>query len=350
MESFTFYTNLFNKLSDVLTTYITNVSTTLVGAIGPLAAQLLALYFIIHGIALMRGLIEEPISDFAVRVVKMSLILGCALSVGIYNGEIVSFIWNSPDALGALVAGGDYSDNNNVNFLDALMTKIYDLGHVYWSVDNAGPDIGTTFLALIIWLVGLILTGYGAFLFVLAKMALAILLALGPIFIMLLMFEATKRFFESWLGQAMNYVFMVVLVSAACKLILTIIDAYMGPALADARATASIPTAVPAIAYSVIGALVLMQLSSVASALGGGVAVSTLGAGAAVWSKATGAGRGVKNMATGKTLNDMRAARRQRETNKRWAKNNPGVGAKVAGLPMAAFKKVTATPNRVKQG
>lgn len=349
---FTFYSELFNKLNTALTSYISDVSTSIIGTIGPVAAQLLVLYFIIHGIALMRGLIEEPITDFIMRVVRLSLILGIALNVGYYNGQVVNFLWNSPEALASYVSGNSYTGNNSMLFLDNLMSKVYDLGQVFWDYSSGmtSVDLGPKIVAILVWLAGLIVTAYGAFLFVLAKMALAVLLGIGPIFIMLLMFEGTKRFFESWLGQALNYLMVVVLTSGAVKLILTIIETYLPNATVVAGETGSISAAIPAIGFSVIGALVMMQLSSVASALGGGVAVSTLGAGAALWSKAKGAAGGAKNLASGKTLSDMRAQRRAKETNARWAANNPGTTAKAAGMSMAAFKKATATPNRVRQG
>lgn len=349
---FTFYSELFTKLNAALTSYISDVATSIIGAIGPVSAQLLVLYFIIHGIALMRGLIEEPITDFLMRAVRISLIFAFALNIGYYNGQVVNFLWNSPDALATYVSGGAYVGNNSMSFLDNLMSRVYDLGQVFWDYDSSGPsvDIGPKVIAILVWLAGLLVTAYGAFLFVLAKMALAVLLGIGPIFILLLMFESTKRFFESWLGQALNYLMVVVLTSGAVKLILTIIESYLPNATAVAGETGSVSAAIPAIGFSVIGALVMMQLSSVASALGGGVAVSTLGAGAAVWSKAKGAAGGAKNLASGKTLSDMRAQRRAKETNANWAARNPGNTAKAAGMSMEAFKKVTQTPNRVRQG
>lgn len=347
---FDYYSRAFDKLNAALTSYISDTATSIIGAITPVASQLLALYFVIYGIAMMRGLIEEPISDFAMRVIRIALILTLALNIGYYNGQIVEFLWNSPDKLAAYVAGSNATGTANMSFLDNLMTEFYTLGELFWAYSSGmtSVDLGPKLIALLVWVAGVVVTVYAAFLFLLAKMALAVILGIGPIFILLLMFEGTKRFFESWLAQALNYVFVVVLTSAVVKLILSLIVAYMPNAQAVAGATGSISAAIPPIALAGIGALVMMQLSSVASSLGGGVAISTLGAGNAVWSKAKGAAGGAKNMASGKTLSDMRAQRRAKETNAKWASRNPGMTASAAGMSMQAFKKVTATPNRVK--
>ncbi len=349
-QAFDYYSQAFTKLSAALTSYVSDTATSIIGAIGPVAAQLLTLYFIIYGISMMRGLIEEPISDFAMRVIKTSLILGLALNIGLYNGQIVSFLWDSPDKLAAYVSGSNSGTTENMSYLDNLMTQFYSLGEKFWAYSSGmtSVDLGPKIIAVLVWLAGVVVTVYAAFLLILAKMALAVILGIGPIFVLLLMFEGTKRFFESWFGQALNYVFVVVLTSAAVKLILSLIVAYMPSANTVAGATGSISAAIPPIALAGIGALVMMQLSSVASALAGGVAISTLGAGNAIWNKAKGAAGGAKNLASGKTLSDMRAQRRAKATNAKWAARNPGMTASAAGMSMKAFKAVTATPNRVK--
>src|SRR3546814_1343953 len=45
-----------------------------------------------------------------------------------------------------------------------------------------------------------------------AKVALAIIIALGPIFIALALFEPTRRFFHGWLGQVFNYIVLLAVI------------------------------------------------------------------------------------------------------------------------------------------
>ena len=117
------------------------------------------------------------------------------------------------------------------------------------------------------------LTGYAAFFLIMSKMFLAILLALGQIFVMLIMFEPTKKLFDGWMGQCLNYVILPVLIAAGIKLIFTILETYL-----NAHNAITINVAIQTILLSFIGVLVIRQLPSVASALGGGVAISSLGA------------------------------------------------------------------------
>ena len=170
-------------------------------------------------------------------------------------------------------------------------------------------------------------------------MALAILLGLGPIFILMTLFDATKRFFDAWLGQALNYVFLVVLTAAASKLILAIIGTYMGaPGVRAAMSDPSTILAIPAIAFSIIGFLVMMQLPSKASALGGGVAISTLGAVGAAWSRTKSGAGFAFNVGNGKLLSDYRGFRKHKALNASWAANNPSLPRRALSAPAALVR------------
>lgn len=331
---FHFYQRTLSELNSALGSYVSQVSTNIIGAITPVATTLLMIYIMLWGWTTIRGMINEPVTDGITRIVRLTIIYALALTIGNYNGFISNFLWSSPDALASYVAS-DYSDSdNNAQFLDSLMSKLYDLGDAYWQKANASsglfPDFGLIATALCVWGTGLVATAYATFLFALSKMALAILLGIGPIFVLLLIFEGTKKFFETWLGQVLNYVFLVMLCAASVKLVLIILEKY----LADASGVVidpSISQALPAIALCVIGALVMMQLSSIASALGGGAAISTLGAATWAYGKATGTATGLRptnlRRSTNKARSDVIIASRAVKT--------------VATTPQAVYRKIT---------
>lgn len=345
-SEFHFYEDMFTQLNSSLSTYVSDVASNIIGAITPVASTLLAIYVTLWGWTMMRGMISEPVTDGITRIVRLAVICGIALNLGYYNAGLSDWLWNSPDALASYVAAGYSNETTNVQFLDSLMAQIYDLGDAYWQKANASagmlpvPDLGLIGIAILTWLGGILATGYAAFLLALSKMALAIVLGVGPIFVLMTIFEPTKRFFDAWIGQALNYVILVMLTAGAIKLIMTIIQTYMGAA-AGAIADPSISQALPCIVFCVIGALVMMQIPSLASALGGGVAVGTLGAVGWAYGKARGG------------LSAMRPTNLRRSYNRarsdvRIAKDT---AKKVGTMPMAVYRKITgANRNRVAQG
>ncbi len=344
-SSFDFYQTHLTKLSNGLATYWQDVAADIIGAITPVAITLLTIYVTLWGWSMMRGVISEPITDGVGRIVRLSVITAVALNVGRYNLYLADMLWNSPDALARVVASGYSDGNTNMQFLDNLLGQFYDMGQAYNDKANADsgvtgiPDLSLWLIGQAIWVAGMLITGYAAFLLVLSKIALAILLAVGPLFILFTIFEPTKRFFDSWVGQALNYVFLVLLTAAAIKLIMAIIQIYLGaPDTVAALKDPSVNQALPAIVFSIIGLLVLMQLPSMSSALGGGVAIGTLGA---------------VNWAYGKSkagVSALRPTNMRRSFNKARSDVRIAKGAAMAvgGAPMAVYRKITGgSKNRV---
>lgn len=334
-SEFHFYEDTFAKLNNALTNYVGDVSGDVIGAISGVAYSMLMIYVMLWGWTMLRGMISEPITDGVTRIVRLAVIVGIALNVGRYSTYIATFLWNTPDAMASVVASGYADPESNVQFLDGLMSRLFDLGSAYYEAAFASsgmfPDFGFLAAAFLIWIAAVVATAYAAFLLALSKMALAILLGIGPIFVLLLMFEGTKRFFEAWLGQALNYVFLVILTAGAIKLMLTIIVQYLNAAAGNTMASPTIEQALPAIVMCLISALVMMQLPSIASALGGGVAISTLGA--AGWTY----GKAMSTMAT------MRPTSLKRSLNRTASDVRilGGAAKAVGGAPLSVYRKIT---------
>ena len=320
-----FYEDTFTNVNDALATYVSDVSSSIIGAITPVTTSLLAIYVMLWGWAMIRGMISEPVTDGINRIVRLSLITGVALSVGRYNEYLSDFLWNTPDS---------------------LWSQIYDIGDAFWQkasiLSGIFQSIGLMVISILIWASGVAATAYAAYLLVLSKIALAILLGIGPIFVLLVMFEPTKRFFDTWIGQALNYVFLVMLTAASIKLMLAILQKYLVSVTSSgALSDPSVSQAFPAIILSLISFLVMMQLPSIASALGGGTAIGTLGSVAWGYAKAKGG------------LSAMRPTHLRRSYNHARSDFRLAAGAvkATAGMPASVFRKITGSgANRISKG
>ena len=230
-----FYTALMEAVTSPLQTYISSTSASIIGAITPVATTLLMIYIMFWGWSMIRGVITEPITDGITRIVKLTIICAIALTVGLYSQFLVDWLWQSPDSMASIIAGGNQSDK--ISFLDTIFEKlwVYSKKWEQAAEDNAYsigiPDIPCLIVSWLIRIASVILTGYAGFLFVLAKMALAVILAVGPIFILVLMFESSKRFFDSWIGQALNFGFVIILTSAILKLTGSYLDSSINTAV-----------------------------------------------------------------------------------------------------------------------
>jgi type IV secretion system protein VirB6 len=117
---------------------------------------------------------------------------------------------------------------------------------------------------------------YTMFLIALSGIALAVLLALGPLFIGLLLFETTRRYFEAWLAQLANYALVTILTVMIASLLLQIVESYATQTAARGAAIVTVD-ALNMVLVAVLAFLLLRQIMPIASALAGGVALSTFG-------------------------------------------------------------------------
>ena len=119
---------------------------------------------------------------------------------------------------------------------------------------------------------------YTIFLLTLSRIALSILLVLGPLFIGLLFFETTKRFFESWIAQMANYAFITILTVLVSALMLTLLSTAAQQAV-SAGGGITIAHAVRVCMAAGLTFLVMRQVMPMAAGLASGLALSTFGAG-----------------------------------------------------------------------
>ena len=280
-----FFSSFFNQINASLQTYIDSTVSNVMSATQPVATTLVAIYVGFWGWSMMRGLIQEPVMDGTARILRVCIITTLAINTGNYHSYISDWLWQSPDALGKLVLSGSGGGSNTINVLDDLMAKYFTAANTLFvqgatnGVLNVGAAISDFVLGVAIALAGILFTAYTAYLLLFSKIALAVLLAIGPIFILLTIFDATRKFFDAWIGQVINFVFLTMITMAISSLVISILSNAI--VISDAT-TATTLNIVSEIAVSVLSFLVLLQVPSIAAVLGGGVAISTLESGNAI--------------------------------------------------------------------
>ena len=334
-NSLTIYTPFFAAVVEPLRATITAGASNVMGAIRPTAITLLTVYIALWAWSMARGLITEPVTDGVTRIVKLAIICAIALQMGHYTSFLIEWLWNGPDALANRIANSDAQSGMSV--LDTYLSAFWDYSQVWLKAATANatafgniPDILQFVVGIAILVVGGALTAYAAFLYILAKVAIAVMLVLGPIFVALLIFQATSKFFDAWLGQCLNYFFVIVLTAAVLFIVKEEMTRVMGIATAAAGQgnNPSLMDAVQVMGVALICLLFLLQVNQIASALGGGVAVSTMGAAGIAYHRIKSAASsgikasrwGVRELA-GRNRADRRfQAQRRADTTARWKK------------------------------
>ncbi len=269
-----FFAQFFAWLNAQLATYIGSNTTIVAAAIEPAAVTLAVIYVMGWGFMSLQGMIQEPVLQGFKRILVLALVLGVGIELWSYNTVITDTFHNAPDQLAAAIVGAP----NTVSIVDQVWI---DGNLVAEQLLKKGSLLSGDFafyLAgfFVYLLVGLTVV-YTAFLLALSKVAIAVILTLGPLFIVMLFFDATKRFFESWVAQLANYGLITVLGSMVAALMLSIIKVYAANAAAQGGGI-TIAESVRLCIASVLVFLVMRQVPSIASGLASGIALSSFGA------------------------------------------------------------------------
>lgn len=222
------------------------------------------LYIALYGIAIIRGSIAEPLMDFTVRSLKLCFTSALA-TTNAYTENITSPLFvGLPNALARAISG---SETTNVG---AAFDQFFAYGAALAAKISNGVtavDLPSHLISCVVIVVSALAAALGFGVLTVAKVALALLVALGPIFIACALFEASRRFFFGWVSQAVNYVVLFALIVAVFELVLALVAAQW-PTIDGETNLKSAGMVFSALCL--LGAIFFLQVPNIATGIAGG--------------------------------------------------------------------------------
>src|SRR5271168_1496494 len=268
-----FFATFWSWLNGQLAGYIGDNTARLAGILEPAVVTLATIYVMAWGYLHLMGKIEEPFDAGLKRIALIALVLGVGLRLWLYNTVIVDTFYSAPAQLAAAMVGA----NDPVGTIDAIWDSGGIVAGNLW--DKGGlwkGDFGFYLAGAVVWCLMGVLCVYAMFLIALSSIALAVLLALGPLFIALLFFEATRRLFSAWIAQLANYALITLLTVMVAALLLHVVQSYAAQTAARGSAILTVD-ALNMMLIAVLVFLVLRQVMPIASGLAGGLALHSFG-------------------------------------------------------------------------
>ncbi|MBB4212867.1 type IV secretion system protein VirB6 [Rhizobium sp. BK212] len=242
---------------------------------GPLTAAL-TLYVVLYGYLVLRGSVQEPIVEFAFRAMKLAIIVMLVRNASEYQTYVTQIFFETlPREISQALNSGSAP---SASTFDSLLDKGQKCAKDIWARATWPADIVNGIGGMMAIGASFTVAAIGYIVSLYARLALAIVLAIGPIFVALAMFQSTRRFTESWIGQLANFVILQVLVVAIGSLLISCIDTTF-TAVESYTDVMMRPVALCAICLAAL--YVFYQLPGIASALAAGGASLTYGYGAA---------------------------------------------------------------------
>jgi len=285
---------------DPIDKFITSGVTKLAGGLEkPLLAGA-TLYIAIFGIMIVLGYVRVPVQDFVINVLKICIIITLVTQVEHYNTYVKDiFFTHLPEGinttLGHIPGTKIKTENisNGAAFDAAIdqLSSIEDTIREHGSWRNWYPILMSIIFGVAAMIVMLILLA----LVIYAKVALSLVLVVGPIFITMLLFRVTQSFFSSWLAVVANFVVLQVMVMVMITLLISIINNQTANA-ANQDIEEQIVMSFRMLGLFALSLYIALQLPEIAArissgglALGGGLVSSGLGAAGKIAGKGAGA-------------------------------------------------------------
>lgn len=308
-----FFTVFFEETTTSLSLFIALARAGFDDYISPIIRTGCLIYIVLYGFSVATGKIREPMNDALWRNIKVAIILGLTIwsgAGGAYDTYIAGPAQSFAEEAGSVflrAAGGDGTASTSA--IDSGFNAGWESGQRFFD-EGSFRNIGLYFIAIGVWAATLLFTIYSAFLFLLSKIALAILLALGPLFIAFSLFEQTKRFTEAWIAQVINYALIPVIASGVLGLTIFFFTSHATVGSTDDVGTNQ---AAFMVIIAFLSWVVMKQVPSIASGLAGGASLNGQGAFGGIMSlgrMAGGAARaGFNRTALGRELQVRRADR-----------------------------------------
>ncbi|WP_273759179.1 type IV secretion system protein [Bartonella sp. ML70XJBT.G] len=275
--SFQMFKQLFDAIDTATQAYFTDISSKAVVTITPFVSVGLSIAFIVYGLLIMRGAIDMPVSGFLSRCLRISIITSIALTAGLYEPEIANFLKELPNDLLKALIKDPLNNNQLAQLLDTAAQNGFDSA-VRIFEESAFLDSDGLLYALfgiLILLATSFLVAIGGAFILLAKIALVLLVGLGPLFIIALLWQPTYQFFERWIAQILSYTILIVLLATLSSLLMNIFANYMTDLKFDGNQNVSYALG-GALILSILSIVLLFKLSNIARSLAKGVTLGHL--------------------------------------------------------------------------
>lgn len=240
-------------------------------------------------------------------IVIMSGLVGSAW----YIGKVVPFVMDAGDEIASRLIGS----TGTFSALETVIQQINANGKRILEATNElslwDSDISTilaaTMALILFYAGGTAFVIYAAATMLIAKFMVGLLLIVGPLYLMMAMYEQTVTFTKQWIGQAFNYILLNVFVTLTIHILIEFMSNQF-----PVGAEIGLGGALYALIAFLMGVFIIGQIPSFVSTITGGNGISgitgaTNAAGGMMFNTASGVG-GMAGRSLGKGVGKLAQA------------------------------------------
>ena len=211
METTSYFSELANFLLNGMGTNLFQKSNNMISGIAPVFQIGFGIYILLIAFDYYKRGFDENVVDLGKRMFGWLLIIAFAFNSSQYQ-KLANIMWMLPENLSGLLGTSTYTasaldtqSNNILKMMENIFAYAASLDMLQVS-DKLMLYIGGTVAVILAYLFFLITFAY----YLIAKLSLAMVIVIGPLFIGSMLFPATRQWGMNWIGQILNYSVTVV--------------------------------------------------------------------------------------------------------------------------------------------
>ena len=211
METTSYFSELANFLLNGMGTNLFHKSNNMISGIAPVFQIGFGIYILLIAFDYYKRGFDENVVDLGKRMIGWLLIIAFAFNSSQYQ-KLANIMWMLPENLSGLLGTSTYTasaldtqSNNILKMMENIFAYASSLDMLQVS-DKLMLYIGGTVAVILAYLFFLITFAY----YLIAKLSLAMVIVIGPMFIGSMLFPATRQWGMNWIGQILNYSVTVV--------------------------------------------------------------------------------------------------------------------------------------------
>lgn len=214
ISNFVFFQLINDYLRDEINTFQWNLLTSTARLVGGMGLVLLTVWIMLQGFRIVTGRTRQPMMALVGDALKATLVIGIATSAASLSSSLYWTLTDGTSSAITLLVSNDskspyQSIDKNLAYMQGMLSTIDALASGGDpSVDSAKDRAK--------WFSGIGIAGpalVGGSILLLNKIAIALFVGFGPLFIVCLLFEQTKSLFSKWLFYGIGTVFSLAVLS-----------------------------------------------------------------------------------------------------------------------------------------
>lgn len=248
--------------------YATSKSAALAATLTPIALTGVTIYLFIIGWAIARGEVHNSLNTLVWKVFKIALVSSIALGALAYQQYAIDF-FSGIEGIFTNAMGGS---PNIGALIDTSIVPMETITGQLYQKANASffPDFRLLTAAVLCTFGQVLITIAALIPLLVAKVTIALLLAVGPAFVLLALWPATQRFTEAWLTATLAATMTVVVIAVVVAFLPAYIQYYANQVLNNINNTNIMQDVISLVMVIVVLAWIAWKASELAASLVGG--------------------------------------------------------------------------------